>query len=104
MNVRIFRIILLLGFFTTATRAKAEMKVYISADMEGVVGVVTGDHLGPGGFEYQRAREFLTQEVLTAIEAARRLPRQHEQQRTRPRPYDLERSADRYPPGRRLRT
>jgi D-amino peptidase len=72
MNVHIFRVILLLGFFTATTRGSAEMKVYISADMEGVVGVVSGDHLGPGGFEYQRAREWLTQEILTAIEAARR--------------------------------
>ena len=47
------------------------LKVYISADMEGVVGVVTGDHLGPTGFEYQKAREWLTSEVNTAIRAAR---------------------------------
>lgn len=47
------------------------IKLYISVDMEGVVGVVTGDHLGPGGFEYQKAREWMTREVLAAIEAAR---------------------------------
>lgn len=47
------------------------LKVYISADMEGVVGAVTGEQLGPGGFEYERFREFMTNEVLTAIEAAR---------------------------------
>ncbi|MFV1988458.1 MAG: M55 family metallopeptidase [Gemmatimonadota bacterium] len=46
-------------------------KIYISADMEGVTGVVTGDQLGPTGFEYQRFREFMTNEVLAAIEAAR---------------------------------
>jgi len=46
------------------------LKVYISADMEGVVGVVTGDHLGPAGFEYQKAREWLTGEVNAAIRAA----------------------------------
>ncbi len=46
-------------------------KIYISVDMEGVVGVVTGDHLGPSGFEYSRAREWLTNEVLAAIEGAR---------------------------------
>lgn len=46
------------------------MKIYISADMEGVVGVVTGEELSPTGFEYQRAREFMTQEVNAAIEAA----------------------------------
>jgi D-amino peptidase len=47
------------------------LKVYISVDMEGVVGVVTGDHLGPTGFEYQKAREWLTAEVNTAIRAAK---------------------------------
>jgi len=47
------------------------MKIYISADMEGVVGVVTGDHLGPDGFEYQKAREWMTAEVNAAIEGAR---------------------------------
>jgi D-amino peptidase len=47
------------------------LKLYISVDMEGVVGVVSGDHLGPGGFEYQQAREWTTREVLAAIEAAR---------------------------------
>ena len=47
-----------------------KIKIYISADLEGVVGVVTGDQLGPQGFEYSRFREFMTQEVNTAIEAA----------------------------------
>ncbi|MGD9562852.1 MAG: M55 family metallopeptidase [Pyrinomonadaceae bacterium] len=46
------------------------MKIYISADMEGVTGVVTGEQLSPPGFEYQRFREFMTQEVNAAIEAA----------------------------------
>ena len=46
-------------------------KLYISVDMEGVVGVVTADHLGPAGFEYQKAREFMTRELLAAIEAAK---------------------------------
>ncbi|MGH7541080.1 MAG: M55 family metallopeptidase [Gemmatimonadota bacterium] len=47
------------------------LKVYISADMEGVVGAVTTEQLGPGGFEYERFREYMTNEVLAAIEAAR---------------------------------
>ncbi|MFQ5606053.1 MAG: M55 family metallopeptidase [bacterium] len=50
--------------------AQEKLKIYLSADMEGVVGVVTGEQLGPSGFEYQRFREFMTQEVLTAIDAA----------------------------------
>ncbi len=51
--------------------AQDAYKIYISVDMEGVVGVVSGDHLGPSGFEYGRAREWLTNEVLAAIEGAR---------------------------------
>lgn len=47
-----------------------KMKIYISADMEGIAGVVSGEQLGPTGFEYQRFREFMTQEVNAAIEAA----------------------------------
>lgn len=50
--------------------AQPRLKLYLSADMEGVVGVVTDEQLGPSGFEYQRAREFMTAEVNAAIEAA----------------------------------
>ncbi len=51
--------------------AQDGLKIYISADMEGVTGAVTGEQLGPGGFEYQRFRQFLTDEVNAAIEGAR---------------------------------
>jgi D-amino peptidase len=51
--------------------AQRPFKVYISVDMEGIAGVVTGDQLGPAGFEYGRAREFMTQEALAAVAAAR---------------------------------
>lgn len=47
------------------------LKIFISADMEGVVGAVTGEQLRPGGFEYERFRGFMTAEVNAAIEAAR---------------------------------
>lgn len=56
----------------TPLTAQDGMKVYISADLEGVVGVVTGDQLGPAGFEYGRFRQFMTDEVNAAIRAARR--------------------------------
>lgn len=45
-------------------------KIFISADMEGVAGVVTGDQLQPSGFEYQRFRELMTLEVNAAVEGA----------------------------------
>ena len=51
--------------------AQDGLKIYISADLEGVVGVVTEQQLGPSGFEYQRFREFMTAEVNACIDAAR---------------------------------
>lgn len=50
--------------------AQRPVKVFISVDMEGITGVVTSEQLGPDGFEYQRFREFMTQEVAAACEAA----------------------------------
>jgi D-amino peptidase len=66
-----YRVLLLLCLAINLNAQEKRMKIYISADMEGVVGVVTGDQLGPQGFEYQRFREFMTQEVNAAIEGAR---------------------------------
>ena len=60
----------LLVFATAANAQQRPLKIYISADMEGVVGVVTNEQLGPQGFEYARFREFMTQEVNAAIEGA----------------------------------
>jgi D-amino peptidase len=61
---------LLISFATAINAQERKMKIYISADMEGIVGVVTGEQLGPQGFEYARFREFMTDQVRTAIEAA----------------------------------
>lgn len=66
-------IVVLTLFFCTSISASAQqrpLKIFISADMEGVVGAVTGEQLGPTGFEYQRFREFMTQEVNAAIQGA----------------------------------
>ena len=54
-----------------AQRQAAALKVYISADMEGITGVASADQLSPGSFEYERAREWMTGEVLAAIQGAR---------------------------------
>jgi len=66
----IYLALLLLAFTTTINAQNRPLKIYISADMEGVVGAVTSEQLGPQGFEYGRFREFMTQEVNAAIEAA----------------------------------
>ena len=44
--------LLLMSFAVTVKAQERKMKIYISADMEGVVGVVTNEQLGPQGFEY----------------------------------------------------
>jgi len=61
----------LIAAFPTVAAAQRPFKVLISVDMEGITGVVTGEQLGPTGFEYARFREFMTAEALAAIEAAK---------------------------------
>lgn len=46
------------------------MKIYISADIEGISGVVSKAQLSPEGYDYQRARMLMTKEVNAAIEGA----------------------------------
>lgn len=68
---KIIVLVIYLGFGPGALAQDDGLKIYISADMEGVVGAVTGEQLGPGGFEYERFRQFMTDEVNAAIDAAR---------------------------------
>jgi D-aminopeptidase len=63
-------LVIFAGTSAAVARPPENLKIYISADMEGIAGVVTGDQRGPQGFEYQRFREFMTNEVLAAIEGA----------------------------------
>src|SRR5262249_18021205 len=63
-------ILFLSGVITTVEAQAKKMKIYISADMEGVAGVVSADQLIPTGFEYAKFREFMTDEVNAAIDAA----------------------------------
>lgn len=46
------------------------MKVFISADMEGISGVVHGDELTLGTASWERARRWMTSDVLAAAEGA----------------------------------
>jgi D-amino peptidase len=64
---------LALGLLAAPVQAqpRTPLKVLISVDMEGITGVVTGEQLGPSGFEYARFREFMTAEALAAVEGAR---------------------------------
>lgn len=45
-------------------------RLFISADIEGTTGVVSMEQLTPAGFEYQQARQWMTNEVNAACEAA----------------------------------
>jgi len=44
------------------------LKVFVSADLEGVAGVVHGEHTTRDGKEHERARKLMTYEVNAAIE------------------------------------
>jgi len=46
------------------------MKIYISADIEGITGVVSPEQCRPGNPEYERARRLMTEEINAAIEGA----------------------------------
>lgn len=50
--------------------ARAQLKVYISADMEGVDAAATRAQTSPQGHEYERFRRIMTGEVNAAIEGA----------------------------------
>lgn len=71
MSPRLLVPALILGLAAAPASAQRPLKVYISVDMEGIGGVVTGDQLGPTGFEYARARQWMTDEALAAIQGAR---------------------------------
>jgi len=53
-----------------AALAQPKLKVHISVDMEGIAGVVSTDQLGPGSFEYERFRGFMTREANGAVMGA----------------------------------
>jgi D-amino peptidase len=71
MRRTIFGAVLSVLLAAASASAAAPVRIYISADLEGVAGVVTGDQLGPPGFEYERFRGFMTDEVRAAIDGAR---------------------------------
>lgn len=71
MKIRNRLCLVVLAVFSSTALAQDGLKIYISADMEGVVGAVTDAQLSPSGFEYERFRQFMTNEVNAAIDAAR---------------------------------
>ncbi len=64
-------VINLLAFSASPPEKKAGLKIFISADIEGIAGIVTASQTSSSGEEYQKAREWMTDEVLASIEGAR---------------------------------
>lgn len=60
-----------LAALSTSAIAKDGRRIFVSVDMEGIAGVVSNEQLGPPGFEYERFRQFMTEETNAAIAAAR---------------------------------
>jgi D-amino peptidase len=60
-------LVLLLSALPEAQTGK---KVYISADMEGISGIVGDDQLSAGGAEYGRSRKLMAEDVNAAIRGA----------------------------------
>jgi D-amino peptidase len=47
------------------------MRIFVSADIEGIAGVVSRDQLMPGRFEYEAARDWMTAAVLSTCDVLR---------------------------------
>ena len=62
--------VVLLSAATARAQGGRELRVFISADMEGITGVVNAAQLGPGEFDYERFRKLMTAEVNAAIDGA----------------------------------
>jgi D-amino peptidase len=58
-----------------ANSSEADLKVFISGDMEGIVGVAAGIVCSLRGPDYDYFRKFMTQETNAAIEGALELGR-----------------------------
>ena len=72
---RTMKILLILALLCASAAPAAstqgrELRVFISADMEGITGVVNAAQLSPGEFEYERFRKAMTAEVNAAIDSA----------------------------------
>jgi D-amino peptidase len=48
------------------------MRIFISADMEGITGLVDADDVQPGGRDYERGRQAMTEDVNDAVRGALR--------------------------------
>lgn len=63
-------IIILVASFAYQLQSKKELKVYISVDMEGLAGVVSGRECSSSSHDYEYFRRLMTLETNAAIEGA----------------------------------
>jgi D-amino peptidase len=63
--------VVLFSLLPVPVMARDGRRIFVSVDMEGLGGVVTGEQIGVQGFEYGRFRELMTEEANAAIGAAR---------------------------------
>jgi len=62
---------LVLGSFALASfPSSSKLKIFISVDMEGISGVISGEETDQGGRDYGLFRQLMTEEVNAAIEGA----------------------------------
>jgi len=58
------------GFAPSSLPAPPKLKVFISVDMEGISGLVSGEETSPTGRDYGLFRQLMTEEANAAIEGA----------------------------------
>lgn len=61
----------MLGFSSPQKEARKGLKVFISADIEGIAGVISSSQTAPTGEEYAKVKDWMSNEVLAAIEGAK---------------------------------
>ncbi|MEE9465587.1 MAG: M55 family metallopeptidase [Candidatus Neomarinimicrobiota bacterium] len=69
-NVLTSILILLICVSPAFSQSKADLKVFISVDMEGITGVVNWEDVSRDGKDYEYFREIMTKETNAAIEGA----------------------------------
>ncbi|MEW5899866.1 MAG: M55 family metallopeptidase [Acidobacteriota bacterium] len=66
----IFSLFLLASFGFSSSLPAQKLKVFISVDMEGISGVISGEETGKEGKDYGLFRQLMTEEANAAIEGA----------------------------------
>ncbi|MFL2840295.1 MAG: M55 family metallopeptidase [Pseudohongiellaceae bacterium] len=70
LHLSIYSVLLLLVLLPLDSYAQDSLKVYISADMEGIAGASSSSQVSSNGIEYEKFRRIMTLEVNAAIDGA----------------------------------